>query len=149
MRGVRLEAADLGWHGIEGDRRLAFRRIGDRSGFPWLTASKLPELILFTPQRREGNARDELSTHVRTPEGQEMPIFGDDLAAELGRRHGTPVQITHLRHGIFDDASVSVIAFDTAHEIARLAGVISDLRDFAQTSRFVCSSRFPSRKANG
>lgn len=130
MRGVRLEAADLGWHGIEGDRRLAFRRIGDRSGFPWLTASKLPELILFTPQRREGNARDELSTHVRTPEGQEMPIFGDDLAAELGRRHGTPVQITHLRHGIFDDASVSVIAFDTAHEIARLAGVISDVRRF-------------------
>ena len=83
MRGEQLEAADLGWHGLEGDRRLAFRRIGDHSGFPWLTASKLPELILFTPQRREGSAKDVLPTHVRTPEGQEMPIFGDDLATEL------------------------------------------------------------------
>ena len=45
----RLEAANLGWHGIEGDRRLAFRKMDDRSGFPWLTASKLPELLLFAP----------------------------------------------------------------------------------------------------
>ena len=27
MGGDRLEAAGLGWHGIDGDRRLAFRRI--------------------------------------------------------------------------------------------------------------------------
>ena len=49
MRGEPLEVADLGWHGLDGDRRLAFRRAGDRGGFPWLTASKLPELILFAP----------------------------------------------------------------------------------------------------
>jgi hypothetical protein len=42
MGGERLEAAKLGWHGLGGDRRLAFRRMDDRSGFPWLTASKLP-----------------------------------------------------------------------------------------------------------
>ena len=42
MAGERLEAATLGWHGVDGDRRLALRRIDDRSGFPWLTASKLP-----------------------------------------------------------------------------------------------------------
>ncbi|HME31523.1 MAG TPA: MOSC N-terminal beta barrel domain-containing protein, partial [Terriglobales bacterium] len=47
MAGERLEAAELGWYGIEGDRRLAFRRVDDRSGMPWLTASKLPELVLF------------------------------------------------------------------------------------------------------
>ena len=32
MGGERLEAAKLGWHGLDGDRRLAFRRIDDRSG---------------------------------------------------------------------------------------------------------------------
>ena len=42
MGGERLEVAKLGWHGLDGDRRLAFRRIDDRSGLPWLTASKLP-----------------------------------------------------------------------------------------------------------
>jgi uncharacterized protein YcbX len=53
MGGERLDAANLGWHGLDGDRRLAFRRIDDRSGFPWLTASKLPELLLFAPLRGE------------------------------------------------------------------------------------------------
>ena len=47
MGGEPLEVAQLGWHGLEGDRRFAFRRIEDRSGFPWLTAGKLPELLLF------------------------------------------------------------------------------------------------------
>ena len=27
MGGERVEAAQLGWHGLDGDRRLAFRRI--------------------------------------------------------------------------------------------------------------------------
>jgi hypothetical protein len=56
MGGERLEVANLGWHGLEGDRRLASRRIDDRSGFPWLTASKLPDLLLFAPDRRENGA---------------------------------------------------------------------------------------------
>jgi uncharacterized protein YcbX len=53
MRGEPLDAATLGWHGLDGDRRLAFRRLDERGGSPWLSASKLPELILFTPVRRE------------------------------------------------------------------------------------------------
>jgi hypothetical protein len=32
MVGERLEVANLGWHGIDGDRPLAFGRIDDRSG---------------------------------------------------------------------------------------------------------------------
>ena len=41
----------LGWHGLMGgDRRLAFRRLDERGGFPWPTATTLPDLILFTPQ---------------------------------------------------------------------------------------------------
>ena len=41
MSGELLEVADLGWHGLDGDRRLAFRRADDRGGFPWLSAGKL------------------------------------------------------------------------------------------------------------
>ena len=129
MGGEQLEAAELGWHGLEGDRRLAFRRMDDRSGFPWLSASKLPELILFAPQREDG-APGDLPTHVRTPDGEEMPVFGEDLAAEVGRRHGAPVQMMQLKHGIFDEASLSVIALDTMSEIGRLAGRSLDVRRF-------------------
>jgi uncharacterized protein YcbX len=129
MGGERLEAAELGWHGLEGDRRLALRRMDDRSGFPWLSAGKLPDLILFAPQRKDG-APGDLPTHVRTPDGEEMPVFGENLAAEVGRRHGASVQMMQLKHGIFDEASLSVIALDTMSEIGRLAGRSLDVRRF-------------------
>jgi len=132
MSGERIEAINLGWHGLEGDRRLAFRRMNDRSEFPWLSASQLPDLLRFVPRRREDSVRknDDLPTHVRTPDGEEMPVFGDELAAEVGRRYGAPVQMMQLRHGIFDEANVSVIALDTVREVGRLAGLSPDVRRF-------------------
>ena len=130
MRGEQLEAARLGWHGLEGDRRLALRRVDDRSGFPWLTAGKLPDLVRFAPHRRGEGAPDDLPTHVRTPEGEDLPVFGEDLAREVGRRYGAPVQMMRLNHGVFDEASVSVIASDTAREIGRRAGRSADIRRF-------------------
>jgi MOSC domain-containing protein len=130
MGGERLEVARLGWHGLDGDRRLAFRRIDDRTGFPWLSASKLPDLVLFTPHHRDASAPADLPTHVRTPNGEEMPVFGEDLATEVGRRYGAPVQMMQLKHGIFDEASISVIASDTVREIGRLAARSADVRRF-------------------
>jgi uncharacterized protein YcbX len=130
MRGEPLSTARLGWHGLEGDRRLAFRRLEEHGGFPWLIASKLPELILFTPLPREDGNAEALPTHVRTPEGEEMPLFGEALAAEVGRRYGGPVQMMCLKHGMFDEASISLITSDTVREIGRLAGRSADIRRF-------------------
>jgi MOSC domain-containing protein len=106
MAGERLQAVDLGWHGVA---RLAFRRLEDRGGFPWLSAGKLAELLLFVPVRGGSGGEEELPTLVRTPEGREMDVFGDELAAEIGRRHGAPVQMMRLKQGVFDEACVSVI----------------------------------------
>ena len=130
MAGERLKDANLGWHGLDGDRRLAFRRIGNLSGMPWLTASKLPDLLRFTPQCCDTGAETELPTHIRTPDGEAVPVFGEKLVDEIGRRYGSAVELMQLRHGIFDEASVSVIAWDTVNEIARLAGRILDVRRF-------------------
>ena len=130
MGGERLESANLGWHGLEGDRRLALRRMNDRSGFPWLSASKLPDLVRFIPQRREDAGEADLPAHIRTPEGAEMPVFGEELAAEIGKRYGAPVEMMEMKHGVFDEASVSVIASDTVNEICRLAGQAPDVRRF-------------------
>jgi len=126
MTGEALESANLGWHGIEGDRRLALRRTDDRGGFPWLSASQLPDLILFAPQP----SGEGLPTHVRTPAGDECPVFGEELAAEIARRYGRPVQMTHFKHGIFDEGDISVIAMETINEIGRLAGFNLDVRRF-------------------
>ncbi len=128
MGGEEVDAAALGWHGLDGDRRLAFRRTTERGGFPWLTASKLPEMILFAPVRR--GAEGGLPTHVRTPAGEELDLFGPELAAEIGRRHGAPVEMMHLDRGSFDEASVSVITTATVGAIGRLAAQPADVRRF-------------------
>ena len=36
-----------------------------------------------------------------------MPLFGEALAADVGRRYQAPVQMTQLRHGTFDEATIS------------------------------------------
>jgi hypothetical protein len=130
MSGEPIEVADLGWHGLDGDRRLAFRRVEDHGGFPWLTATKLPELILFAPQRRGTDVDGDLPTHVRTPEGEELAVFGQELATEVGRRHGSSVEMMHLNRGIFDEAAVSAITSATIGEIGRLAAQRLDVRRF-------------------
>ncbi len=130
MGGERLDVAELGWYGLDGDRRLAFRRLDDRSGMPWLTASKLPDLLLFAPHPPEDAAQRDLPTHIRTPDGEGMSVFGEDLATEVGRRYGAPVQMMQMNHGIFDEACISVIASETVREVARLAGRSLDIRRF-------------------
>ena len=143
MRGEPLDAATLGWHGLEGDRRLAFRRLDERGGSPWLSASKLPDLLQFTPQRRDDGNDDALPTHVRTPEGEEWPLFGEALAADVGRRDRAPVQMMQLRHGIFDEATISVIAAETVQEICRLAGKSADVRRFRPNILVRCTRAVP------
>ena len=126
MAGESLERARLGWHGLDGDRRLAVRRLADAGGFPWLTASKLAELILYTPISRGADA----PTHVRTPDGRELPIDGDELAGELSQRHGGEVQLMRMNHGIFDETPLSVITTGTLRALERAAGVPLDTRRF-------------------
>jgi uncharacterized protein YcbX len=130
MRGEPLQAATLGVSGLEGDRRFALRRLDQAVEFRWLTASKLPELVLFTPRRATSLESEVLPSHVLTPQGEELPVFGEALAAEVARRFGGSVQMTHREQGIFDDSAISVITTETVREVSRLAETPADLRRF-------------------
>jgi uncharacterized protein YcbX len=130
MAGLAIESAILGWHGLEGDRRFAFRRLGESGGFPWLTASRLPELLLYHPLGVDQSAGGLLPTHIRTPTGATIELRSPALAKEIGERFGTPVELMQLKHGIFDDACISVISSATIAEIGREAGIQLDPRRF-------------------
>jgi uncharacterized protein len=120
MAGELLDVARLSWHGIEGDRRLAFRRLTDKSGFPWLTASKLPQLLLYKPFGLD--TAELLPTHVRTPDGKEHELRSDELREEVSSRYGSDVELMNLKHGIFDESPISVISLGTVHSVARESG---------------------------
>jgi uncharacterized protein YcbX len=122
MAGTLLDSADLGLHGIEGDRRFAFRRVGDGGGFPFLTAGRFPELLTYQP------VGEPLPTHVRTPSGAELEIRGDELRDEIARRSGHAVELMMFKHGIFDDGTLSIISATTIDAICAEAGVNVDRR---------------------
>jgi uncharacterized protein YcbX len=130
MAGEKLGSAKIGWHGVEGDRRLAFRRLADRGAFPWLTASRLPELLLYEPFGRQDNTGEPLPTHVRTPDGREYELTDDALVKEIATRHQGDVELMQIKHGIFDEAGVSAIASGTIQSIARETGHEADVRRF-------------------
>jgi len=130
MAGIATASAFLGWHGLPGDRRFAFRRVGDGSGFPWLTASRLPELILYHPVGLDESNGEPLPTHVRTPAGSQVELGSAELKAEIAKRFGGDVDLMKLRHGIFDQATISVIALTTIAAIGREAGLDLDRRRF-------------------
>jgi uncharacterized protein len=130
MAGTAMESASMGWHGLDGDRRFAFRRLADdgRGGFPWLSASRLPELILYQPIG--GDETSDEPTHVRTPAGASVELRGPELKAEIAGRLGSEVELMKFKHGIFDEGAVSVIALATIAGIGREAGLDLDRRRF-------------------
>jgi uncharacterized protein YcbX len=128
MSGIATESAFLGWHGLQGDRRFAFRRLNDDSGFPWLSASRLPELLLYQPLEVDQNAEEP--THVRTPDGLTLRLRSDELDQSISEKVGSPVELMKLKHGIFDEASVSVINLSTISAIGREMEMNLDTRRF-------------------
>ena len=130
MAGVATDSAFLGWHGLQGDRRFAFRRLNDKSDFPWLSASQLPELLLYHPLGLDENAEEPLPTQVRTPEGMIFPIGSAELQQSVAERFGSPVELMKFRNGFFDEGTVSVINVATMSAISREAGQSLDTRRF-------------------
>ena len=130
MAGIPTQSALLGWHGLQGDRRFAFRRMNDTSNFPWLSASRLPELLLYKPVGIDENSEEPAPTHVRTPEGSTLKLGSEELDQCISEKFGSVVALMNFKHGIFDEASVSVINLATISGISHEVGQNLDTRRF-------------------
>ncbi|MFN8419126.1 MAG: MOSC N-terminal beta barrel domain-containing protein [Anaerolineae bacterium] len=154
MAGAMLETAELGWHGLAGDRRFAFRRVQDQSAFPWLTASRLPALILYQPEYQyqpdgQSSAPDAVPTHIRTPAGNLLPFAGEALNEEITDRFSAPVQLMQLKQGVFDETPISIITTTTMHKIAAESGTTADIRRFRPNIVLHLDSQNHSPKISG
>jgi uncharacterized protein YcbX len=129
MAGEELAEAALGWHGLEGDRRFAFRRVGDMSGFPWLTAGKLPALLGYRPYYPPGEAGPPM-VRVIAPDGADLAGAGPELQGRIAAAYGGPVELLHLKHGIYDEAPLSAISLATMAHLSAAGGVPLDVRRF-------------------
>ena len=112
MAGETLNEIELGWHGFEGDRRFAFVRTNEMVGFPWLTASRVPELLLYKPRYANGDITKG-SVRVQTPEGLDIELSDARLAERISHLYGSDVRPMRLDSGIFDQTSLSLISKET------------------------------------
>ena len=127
MAGQALDAADVGWHGIAGDRRWAFvqERLV-RSDFPWLTMRERSDLGRYRPALADESRPDRSETVVRTPSGEELDIADPALAAELG----DGIRLMKVNRGTFDIAPLSLISVQTIEALGGMAGIAVDQRRF-------------------
>jgi uncharacterized protein len=119
MAGEELEAVEVSWNGLAGDRRWAFIRDGKvRSGFPWLTIRERPELAHYRPRFAEPDRPNASLTLVRTPSGGELDVAAPALAAELG----PGVRVIKQDRGVFDTLPLSLLTTQTLAGLGRLVG---------------------------
>ncbi len=126
----RLSEAALDRHGIIGDRRLALRRVGDVSGFPWLTASRLPALIGYRTDVEPGDVPALASLRVLGPDGTIYTASNRAFEAHLATCFGVDVELTHLTHGMYDLAGISLLTTQALASLGALVNTDLDVRRF-------------------
>lgn len=119
MQAEELDAAEVWWHGLAGDRRWAFIRDGQvRSGFPWLTIRELPELARYRPRFADPGRPNASAVLVSTPSGAELNAADPVLAAELG----PGVRVIKQDRGVFDSLPLSLLTTQSLAGVGQLLG---------------------------
>ena len=119
MRGESLDTADLTLQGIAEDRRYAFVQSESRSGFPWLTARELPEMLLYQPAVV---GTDPATVKVTSPGGETWPIASEELRKALAAKSGRAIHLLRNDRGNFDAGQISVISRQTIAQLAEESG---------------------------
>ena len=127
MTSEALDSVEVGWNGLDGDRRWAFIRDGIvNNGFPWMTIRQKADMSLYKPRLVEPDRADLSQTVVTTPSGEELDVVDPALAAQLGEG----VRLIRQTRGIFDALPLSLISTRTVDALSALTGIPLDPRRF-------------------
>jgi len=119
MGSESLDAVDVSWHGLAGDRRFAFVRDGlERSGFPYLTIRERSDMAGFRPSFADPSRPDDSPTVVRTPAGLEFDVLDPALVGELGGG----ARVIKLKRGLFDNSPLSLTTTQSVAGLGALVG---------------------------
>jgi uncharacterized protein YcbX len=119
MAAEALPEAEVGWHGVAGDRRWAFIRPNlERSGFPWLTLRERADLRQFTPRFADPSRPDASRALVTTQGGREYDVTDPALSTLLGEG----VRVIKQDVGVFDDMPLALISTRTIAGLEALTG---------------------------
>ncbi len=132
MAGEQLAEAHVYWHGVDGDRRAAFVRGDDHSGFPWLTARQVPELVRYRPFYSDLDDVRNSSIIVQTPGGKQLPLDSEELRAQLADLYGRDISLIRIKRGVFDSLPLSLMSTATVAALDERLDFALDGRRFRQ-----------------
>lgn len=123
MRGEELEQVFVSYTGLLGDRIYAFvDPLAQQKdpAFPWHTARRQPELILYKPRfvsSPDPHAPYPETKHFRirvtAPEGRQFDLEDPDLLHELRRKSGRSFVLRHSEKGMHDARPLSLFGSAT------------------------------------
>jgi uncharacterized protein YcbX len=127
MAGEPLQTAELGWHGLAGDRRWGFVREGMiANGFPYLTIRERSSLAQCVSRFAEPDRPERSPVRVTTPEGGDFDVADPALRQALGGG----VRPLKLDRGVFDSAPLSLITTQSVAGLGAAVGAPVDARRF-------------------
>ncbi len=130
MRGVSVERTDLYWYGLNGDRKYAFVHDDANSGFPWLTARELPQLLQYQPYFVTPDAPINSKIRVKTPTGKDVALESPELLQELSSIYDKKMSLFNLKRGTFDCMPVSIISSSSLASFEKHFAALLDSRRF-------------------
>jgi uncharacterized protein YcbX len=130
MAGEPMDAVDLGWTGLRGDRQYAFLRHASLSRFPWFTGRDANGMLLYRAAYRDPADPKLSPIDVTTPEGETLPLDAEALRARLGEEGGMAVDLVRSGRSFFDAMPVSLVTTATHDELDAASGDTVDPRRF-------------------
>ncbi len=155
MRGEELQELFVGYAGVYGDRRFAFRSSAAPFGFPFFTAREQGKMLLYRPQYRHPekaatpvnlaaaealppgvtpmySSSADLALDVETPAGQMLAIDDPALIGQLreGIREAHQLTLLESDRALTDCRPISIFSLQTAQQLSKEVGDRLDKRRF-------------------
>ena len=128
MGAEALDAVDVSWFGLAGDRRWAFvRDEAVQSDFPWLTIRERSDMSRYLPSFADPSRPDKSPTVVRTPSGNTLDVTDPKLSEEL---HPRGARVIRQNRGVYDTFPLSLITTQTISNLGESVGDDLDVQRF-------------------
>lgn len=129
MRGEDLDEARVTSAGLLGDRVYAFVDKEGVADFPWMTARKGRDWVLFSPRfvdpPQPGDARalpERYAIEVVTPEGQRFRVDDSEFTKYLENRFGHSLELRFSEASMQDAQPISLFGLGTIHSLSEETG---------------------------
>lgn len=130
MAGEPLEAAEIDWQGMEGDRQWALLFQNDTTRFPWCTGRDLSSLVLHRATYADPAQPKTSPVEVTAPDGWHGDLTDPALIARLSGSAGRPLSLIQLAIGCYDAMPVSIVTTASHERVEAAHGSPLDPRRF-------------------